>query len=113
MYYVFMLFYTFLHFKRRLFESASFNVKRQLLLFSVAKTDKLPLLYSIILRSRIMIYKSAFQRLKGVKIYKKIKKIVVTFKKIKKNKKLNCLFFYKIFSGGRTSLFQGTTGVCE
>ena len=67
MYYVFMLFYTFLHFKRRLFETASFNVKRQLLLFSVAKTDKLPLLYSIILRSRIMIYKSAFERLKGVK----------------------------------------------
>ena len=59
--------YTFLHSKRRLSESASLNVIRQLLLFSVAKTDKLPLLYSIILRSRIMIYKSAFERLKGVK----------------------------------------------
>jgi len=44
----------------------SFNVKRQLLLLSVAKTDKLPLLYSVILLRRIMIYKSAFQMLKGV-----------------------------------------------
>ena len=58
--------YTFLHSKRRLRESASLNVIRQLLLLSVAKTDKLPLLYSIILLRRIMIYKSAFERLKGV-----------------------------------------------
>ena len=35
---------------------------------------------------------------------------------VKKNnfyKKIELLIFYKIFSGGRTSLFQGTTGVCE
>ena len=38
-------------------------------IFSQFITNKLPLLYSIILRSSIMIYKSAFQRLKDVIIY--------------------------------------------
>jgi len=77
MYYVFMLFYTFLHFKRRPFGTASFNVKRQLLLFA----DETPILW-------------AFSMRKGVKIYKKIKKNCSDIKKIDFYKKIELLIFF-------------------
>jgi len=44
---------------------------------------------------------------------KKNKKNCSDIKKIDFYKKIELLIFYKIFSGGRTSLIQGTTGVCE
>jgi hypothetical protein len=39
--------------------------------------------------------------------------LVVIAKKIKKNKKLKYFLLSKVVIGGRTSLFQGTTDVCE
>ena len=39
--------------------------------------------------------------------------LVVIAKKIKNKKKLKYFLSSKIVIGGRTSLFQGTTGVCE